>query len=448
MTTSSKNTPAATPPGRIRRRTTTAIVALLVVGGISWFAWQRLAPDPPLPEFPPGSDPEVVQALESARRDVRLWPWSAERWGRLGMLLMGHDFYDEALACFAEAERLDPGNVRWPYYAGMIVLVRKADDSLPFFQRAMSRKPEFATRQRYAEALMSQDRLDEAEVVYRQSALAEPYNPFVLLGLAEVTLKQGKAKDALAQLSRLTGDPNVRKAAYRLLVDVQQQLGDGEAAALAAKRYAELPDQPPWPDPYITELQTMGLGAVGRVSRAIRLLGDGRVREAIQVLEETVATYPDNMQARLTLVKAYTQVNDTAAAERHAREALRLEPANSPAHILLARLLESKGAIDEALKHYKEAVKSKPDSFSAYYSIGQCSLRKGDKQAAEAAFREVIRIKPDMPDGHMQLATVLVKEGRDAEALKCVDDALRLAPENAQAKKLREEIAARLGKQP
>ena len=51
-----------------------------------------------------------------------------------------------------------------------------------------------------------------------------------------------------------------------------------------------------------------------------------------------------------------------------------------------------------------------------------------------------------MPEGHLRLATVLAEDGRDAEALKSVKDALRVAPENEQAKKLLEEISARVGK--
>lgn len=447
MTTTSKTTSSrTTAAGGWRRRLVTTVILVAAVGGLGWLAWFRLTPQPVLPDFPPGSDPEVVELLESARRDVRLWPWSADRWGRLGELLLAHEFDHYALTCLTEAERLDPANGRWSYFAGLVVLGEKPDDCLPYFQRAALRKPEFVTRQRYAQALASQDRLNEAEAVFRQIVQAEPANPFGLYGLGQVALKQGRVRDAVTQLSRLTANPNVRKATYQLLIDAQQQLGDVEAVALAAKRYAELPDDIPWADTYIAELQELKVGAVGRVTRAIRLIADDRTRQAIQLLEETVAKYPMHMQARLLLVKTYTQARDYAGAERQLREALRLEAANSPANILLAQLLEGKGQIDEALEHYRQAVRSKPDSFEAYYSIGKCSLQKGNKKDAEDAFHEVVRLRPDLPQGHLQLATVLAQLGRDPEALQSVNNALRLAPDNAPARKLLEEINARVGK--
>src|SRR5262245_17489615 len=107
-------TPLKTPgarnaaTGRLRRWGVSAVIILAAVAGLGWLAWQRFVPDPVLPEFPPGSDPEVMELLESARRDVRMWPWSGERWGRLGVLLRAHEFDLYALACLEEAERLDP----------------------------------------------------------------------------------------------------------------------------------------------------------------------------------------------------------------------------------------------------------------------------------------------------------------------------------------------------
>src|SRR5262249_48308445 len=151
-------------------------------------------------------------------------------------------------------------------------------------------------------------------------------------------LKKGQVRDAVTQLSRLTANPNVRKASYQLLMDAQQQLGDVEAVALAAQRYAELPDDIPWVDTYLAELLALKVGAQGRVTQAIRLLGEDQYWKAKQLLEETVAKYPHYMQARLLLVKTYTQTKDYAAAERAVRDALRAEPTNGPAHILLARL--------------------------------------------------------------------------------------------------------------
>jgi cytochrome c-type biogenesis protein CcmH/NrfG len=90
----------------------------------------------------------------------------------------------------------------------------------------------------------------------------------------------------------------------------------------------------------------------------------------------------------------------------------------------------------------------KPDSFSAYFSLGDCLVQEGDKKGAIAAFQKVVRIKPDLVEGHLRLASLLVQEGRDAEAEEALSSALRLAPENADAKKLFNEIKSRKANPP
>src|SRR5262249_57147490 len=84
-----------------------------------------------------GVDPAVTTAIESAQAAVRRRPRSADAWGRLGMVLAAHGVYPESITCFAEAQRLDPGELRWPYFQGVMLTLSNRDAALIALRRAV-----------------------------------------------------------------------------------------------------------------------------------------------------------------------------------------------------------------------------------------------------------------------------------------------------------------------
>ena len=56
---------------------------------------------------------------------------------RFGKVLRAHDFEDECCFCFAQAERLDPTEPRWPYYRGLTLVLSDPAKGLACLQRAV-----------------------------------------------------------------------------------------------------------------------------------------------------------------------------------------------------------------------------------------------------------------------------------------------------------------------
>ena len=54
-------------------------------------------------------------------------------------MLAGHGFTDEASVCFAEAERLDPHEVRWPYYQAHFLSLTNPAAAIPEWRLAAER---------------------------------------------------------------------------------------------------------------------------------------------------------------------------------------------------------------------------------------------------------------------------------------------------------------------
>src|SRR5207249_71855 len=109
-----------------------------------------------------GADPGVAAAVTAAQKAVERQPASAAAWGRLAMVLQAHDFRSEATRCFAQAERLDPANPRWPYHQALDLLISAPDAGLARLERAVALDgPVSAPRLLLGEVLLAQGRGEE-----------------------------------------------------------------------------------------------------------------------------------------------------------------------------------------------------------------------------------------------------------------------------------------------
>src|SRR5437899_2859684 len=102
----------ARPPGAVSarpRRWLTGVVSLSLLAasvlGV-WYVSRPRGPEPP-PADAAQTDPEIVETISAARHEVIQNPSSGRAWGRLGLVLWVHDYFEQADFCLAQAERLD-----------------------------------------------------------------------------------------------------------------------------------------------------------------------------------------------------------------------------------------------------------------------------------------------------------------------------------------------------
>jgi len=421
-----------------------------VTAGTSWFIWHRLAASrTPANEVaiiqPPdmdltGVDPAVIRVIEAARALVNQSPRSSQAWGQLGKTLLAHGFHVPASACLAQAERLSPAEARWPYLQGIALAAADPPDpdaAMQNFQRAVDRGGDApqALRLRLGEALLGQDRLEEAEQQFQRVLQLDAANARAHLGLARVAIRRGDPEKSRGHLERALADPHAKKASRLLLAEVQQRLGK-ELPAEELGRAAQLPEDPAWPDPFWEDVARLTTGMRTHLSRADKWLRQGRVREAISLVQQTVRDYPDAYHAWLMLGRALIKERNFKEAEQALNTALKLAP-DSPEtqfHLGVALFLQGKQPAAETL--FRSATEAKPNFAMAHYNLGHCLQHKGDRAGATEAFRVALRCQPDYADAHTALSQLLVKNGQSVEALAHARLALQYNPADATAKKL------------
>ena len=424
------------------RRKTLLIAALLgvvsvsVVLGVLW--WMRPAlPEPPAIDLS-GIDPAVVQTVEEARLAVRQAPRSAAAWGRLGQVLAIHGFTDEASICFARAERLDPQEVRWPYYQAHFLSLESTAAAIPEWRRAAElggdRYP--VTRLRLGAALLDLGRADEAETELRRVLDAEPNNPQALLLFGRIEVTQGKFQESLVHLGLAAKSPSTRHGALTASAAVRRRLGDATAAAKELQLADDLPDDPPMPEPFLEEMGELQRGKKALLRRAEDALTAGRVPEAVQWFQDLIRAYPDTDWAYLRLGRALLLEGDNAGAERALRAGLERSPDMADVHFYLGVVLFQRADYRKAAAFFRRAAELKPDHALAQFNLGECLLKEGDHDGARKAFRAALESKPAFSEPHAELAALLAHDGRGAEASEEAHEALRLDPASEKAKQV------------
>ena len=452
-----KSQKSAGNPASPRRRFRSRWGRWLGIGGgiglwlvVAWGIREVCRPAPPPPPVvnTTGFDPLIASAIAKARQAVLSAPRSATARGRLGMVLLAHEVRAEARECFAQAAALAPREPRWPYFLGMAQLVDNPMAAATNLDRAVGLFPgnEFAPRLRLADTLLSLGRLEEAETHYRQIWQRDPKSPFAGLGLGKAANARDRPVEALEFLAVATQHPSTRKAAHRLLLNVNQRLGRTNEAEQSARRLAELPNDQPWPDPFMAEVEKLQSGEKACIDLADEWIKTGRVAEAARLLEQTVRTYPNSDRAMFFLGRARLRLGDAAGAEAILLQAVRLAPESVEAQMQLGVTRLSRGHPKEAQACFRAAIQAKPNLGEAWFNLGLSLGGEQDRADSLAAFREAIRLKPDLIEAYLGLAVVLRADGQKQAAVHELQRALEFGPEEPLRRKLLDQL--RLAQQP
>lgn len=432
------STPSA-PSSRARWLVLGSLAAAAVAGVLA-YRHMNARPeviDPPAPDLS-AADPAVRSLIEATRAKVREEPDSAAAWGRLGLAFHTHIFGREALACFEQAERLDPHNPRWPYFQALHHLAFDPPAAEAPLRRAVERGRDDSDgpRLRLAELLQRLGRDDEAREHFATLTRQNPAHPRANLGLARLTFQAGDVAGTRGHLEHALNHPTSRKAARSLAAEVHQAADNPAAARADRARAAELPDDPDWPDPYLAETAPFQVGEAAHVRLAGQMLDRNHAAEAIQVLAEVVRDYPRSANGWMLLGWAQFNLGRVPAAEEALRKSLNIDPAQPRAwmYLAFARLKQNDRA--DAVASLRKAVEYRPSYLEAHFNLGVILKEGGDPDGAISAFEAALRCQPLSAPAHAQLGEVLLKRGRTTEAVEHLKQAVELNPDDAASRKL------------
>lgn len=412
-------------------------VGLIAAGATGWAAWRWHA-KPAVPEYRlDDADPEVAQAVRAAA-DAARRTGRADAWGKLGMTLLANQFARESAEAFAQAERLAPADVRWPYLRGVALSSSSPDDAIPCLRRAAeaARPGEGAdaARLRLAEALAGDGRDDEAADWFAQVAEG-PLSPCAEYGLGAVAARRGDAEAARRHLAKCADSPFARRKAAVLLASLGVQAGLPPADVA-------------WPDPYLAECLEFAAGRDGRSRLVVELERRGETGKALERQRALADDYPD-APTLLALGIMEGRTGRFAESEATLRRCLSLEPGLVRAHYYLSLALlgqgealarhgrpeASAGKLEAAAGAARRAAELAPQNGEAHLQLGLSLVALKRRGEAVEAFRRAVATRPELPDVHLWLGKALAEEGKREEGVAHLRQAVRYAgPNDARAK--------------
>ncbi len=166
-------------------------------------------------------------------------------------------------------------------------------------------------------------------------------------------------------------------------------------------------------------------------------IAEGRFAEGIEELERFVQLAPRHRQiveARESLGRAYSALNQLDKAEAHLTEVLRLQPGRGPAHAYLGEVLLRQGRTAEGVRQFQIAAEMQPGNPDALRLLGIAQGQTGQLEAAVATFSRVIELDPLNGRGHYLLGSALAAAGQVAAAVPHFARAVELNPQDAKAR--------------
>ncbi|MEM7244182.1 MAG: tetratricopeptide repeat protein [Acidobacteriota bacterium] len=141
------------------------------------------------------------------------------------------------------------------------------------------------------------------------------------------------------------------------------------------------------------------------------LLGQGRRREGLEVLDRAIAITP-LASFRVDKAISLRETGELADAERELRAALAREPDHAEAHRVLGELLAERGDHGRAFDHLTRSVELDPTDVEARFRLASSLLALDRDDEAMTTFWSVLRRAPGHAATLQQLGRQLLKSGQ------------------------------------
>lgn len=300
--------------------------------------------------------------------------------------------------------------------------------------------------------LVEAKRWEEAEVVLRQAAEADPLaaDPHVELGRLYLHVKRGEA--ALIEIDRALA---LRRGEFELLflrglALIELEKFDFAALELAAA-LAKRPDD-------VACRKALGSARfrAGELEEALEALkplmeggaADGSVHavygSSLLLLgryEEAAASFvqaltsssADDTEIVLGLVEAELRLGRHADARRRLNPLLASHASLGRVWFLQALLEESEKQYAAAVVSFRRAIELGHDAAEAHLELGVCLAHTGQREAAWSAFDLALSTKPRLARAFYYKGILLSEAGKPAEAAELFEHAAALDPEDSSA---------------
>jgi protein O-GlcNAc transferase len=297
---------------------------------------------------------------------------------------------EQASTHFRKVLELKPGLYEAELNLGILELRRKrAADAVPLLREAVRQRPNQARAQRYlGDALLASGDFAGAADTYRAALAIEPKAAVAELGLGQSLMRQSKLDEAVGHYRQAVAlDPALKS----YLLEIAAALSAAKQTDGALGLLKEFPD-----DPSARE-------EAGRLYLTAK-----RPADAVPEFQAAVALSPTAAN-RLALATAYLESGQSGAAKPLLEQALASNPNDFDLRMALGRIYRDKRDYLGAANQFLAAANLKPDSAAAWNEAASVLVLAEQYPQALAALDKVHNLNADTAGDLYYRAMVLDK---------------------------------------
>lgn len=387
------------------------------------------------PDLAPLEKPvaEQIGGLESALRSLLAEPKPdpgllASVYSELGQAYHVYGLAAPAEDCYRNAERLLPGDYRWPHL--LAVLLQKEgrlDEAAGVWDRVLELEPgDVPALVHWGEILLLQGKPEEA-VPFLQKALArDPKSTAAKAQLGQAALARRDFPEAVARLEAALAESPGANRLHHPLALAYRGIGNLSKAEEHLAKAGSVGVRPA--DPLVEGLQERRTGERAYLIRGRVAYRAGRPAEAAAEFRKAVEARPESVEARINLGSSLGLIGDRDGAIAQYREALRFDAGNATAHYNLGTLLADRGETAAALDHMAAVVAKRPEDAEARRAFARLLRDGGRAEEALAEYARAVELEPADETARLGQAETLVRLGKYKEARQSLEGSLSALP--------------------
>ncbi len=397
-------------------------------------------------ELQPQQQAELVQGINALAGE---FPDNVSLLLTQAMIHADSDQFQQALDKLDRVFALEPDQPQAAVLEARILLATEAKDPFARIQRLLEADPDNTQlRLQYARMLAATDML-AARAQFEILSASDPRDADLLLSLALINRETGDAMEAKAYLRQLLALGQRTDEAHYYLGRIAEEDGDTKSAIyeyrqvqegreffVATARAATLLVDAGHIDEcsaWFTELRESHPDRREELYglEADVLLRAGKPEEALAVLNQGVAAFPDSTSLRYARAMTGEELGDLALLERDLRQLIAEDPDNATAlNALGYTLADRTDRYDEAYALISRAIALQPEEPAVLDSMGWVLYRMNRPEEALPYLTRAYAAFPD-PEVGAHLGEVLWVTGDTQGALDVWQGALLKGPDNA-----------------
>lgn len=352
----------------------------------------------------------------------------AGAFGHLGQLYLLYDFMDPAAAALRNAETLDPGDPRWPYFQAVHdTFEGNLEATIATLDRVVALEPhDLAARTRRGDALLELDRIDEAASDYARILELDPAHSAARFGLGRVDYERGDFEAAIERFEAALERQPEGSAIHHHLGLALRRLGRRDEAVTHLQRNEHV--RVGFHDPLFAALQRLNASREANFKRGTDAMRRGDAETALIAFEAVLDALPDDPVTLFNVGMALIELGDKTAAEERMRRALQMDDSYREPHYNLALILSEQGDLDGAQGHFRRAAEIDPDDLEARVRHAEVLTRLGRATEAIGLLREVLDQDGAMPIAQLALGAAHQATGDEPAARIALARVLEAAP--------------------